>query len=176
MTDERVTARSEIAQVLYRYCRGMDRMDADLTRRCFLTDAQLDYGTLFAGTAQEFIDWLWPVHAAMVGHTHSLSNILVEVDGERAASEAYVQTTLRCRDADEVFDLVSTGRYLDSWVRDSDAWRIARHCYLGDLATVRPVQMRDITHLFDPMQGKPVVRGRRDTGDASYVVLDLTGS
>ena len=73
----------DIRAVLVRYCRGIDRMDAPMTRSCWHADGTADYGRLYKGTADGFIEWLWPVHAAMIGHVHSLSNVTVEVDGDR---------------------------------------------------------------------------------------------
>ena len=88
-------AKQEITEVIYRYCRGIDRMDAELTLSCWHEGGLAHYGRLFEGTAEGFVEWLWPVHAAMVGHRHEISNILVDVRDDRASSEAYVSVTLR---------------------------------------------------------------------------------
>ena len=50
---------------------------------------------LYRGSAAGFVEWLWPGHVAMVGHRHEVSNILIELQGDRAASETYVFVTLR---------------------------------------------------------------------------------
>jgi hypothetical protein len=76
-----------IAQVLYHYCRGIDRMDADMTLACFASDAVLDYTSLYKGDPGGFVRWLWPIHAAMKGHTHSISNILLGQTGGKTADE-----------------------------------------------------------------------------------------
>jgi hypothetical protein len=67
-----------IAKTLYEYCRGIDRMDAELTLACFEPTAELKYSGMYLGDPAGFVKWLWPRHAAMVGHTHSITNILVE--------------------------------------------------------------------------------------------------
>jgi hypothetical protein len=169
---EAALVHSAVTQVLYRYCRGMDRMDADLTRTCFEPDALLDYTNLYRGDPAGFVDWLWPVHAGMVGHTHAISNVLLEFGTNREPrTEAYVQTTLRMQDGADLIDLVSTGRYLDRWRHHDNGWRISGRTYIPDLSTVRPVEKRDLSHLFRPVPDKVPVRGSRDRTDPSYQVL-----
>jgi hypothetical protein len=164
-----------IAQTLYRYARAMDRMDADLALQCFAPDAHIYYGGKFDGTPAEFVRWLWPLHAGMVGHTHSISNILVEHDDRRTASEAYVMTTLRMRTApEEQVDYVSRGRYLDIWEPVETRWRIIDRLYVTDLNTVSPVGVRDVSALL-PLVDIPLVPSRRDTTDASYARLSGSG-
>ncbi len=161
-----------ISQALYRYCRGMDRMDAELTLTCFTPDAQLDYTSLFRGTAAGFVEWLWPIHARMVGHTHSISNILFGVAGDGApTTEAYVMTTLRMEHDGALVDLVSTGRYLDRWVDSADGWVIGARSYIGDLATVRPVVKADLSAVLPRLPGPHPVRSARSHDDHSYALL-----
>src|SRR4051794_722610 len=105
---------TSVTQALFQYARGIDRMDADLVLACFEPDALIHYGGKFRGSPQGFVDWLWPIHAGMIGHVHSISNVLV-VEAPAITSEAYVAVTLRIREGDEVFDYVARGRYLDSW-------------------------------------------------------------
>jgi SnoaL-like domain len=161
-----------IAQVLYRYCRGIDRMDADMTLACFASDAVLDYASLYKGDPGGFVRWLWPIHAAMKGHTHSISNIFLEQTAERLqTSEAYVMTTLRMSLTDNLVDLVSTGRYLDRWKNSSTGWVIDRRTYLSDLTTVRPVVSADLSQTLPRLPGPHPVRVARDRGDLSYELL-----
>ncbi len=162
---------AEIAQTLYRYARAMDRMDADLALACFFPEAHIYYGGKFEGTPAEFVHWLWPLHAGMVGHTHSISNILVETTAERIASEAYVMTTLRMRAApDEQVDYISRGRYLDIWEPFEGRLRIIDRLYVTDLNTVTPVGVRDLTASL-PLADIPLVPSRRDPSDSSYARL-----
>jgi len=124
---DRAAATVAIQQVLYRYCRSMDRMDADLALSCFEPDAELGYSGLFQGSPAEFVAWLWPIHAAMVGHSHQVANVLVDFGGDGAVvSEAYVTVVLRsATPAGDLVDLTGRGRYLDTWRCEDDVWRIA---------------------------------------------------
>ncbi len=159
-----------VTQVLFRYARGIDRMDADLTLACFEPDALIHYGGKFRGTPQGFVDWLWPLHAGMVGHVHSISNVLVEEEPV-VASEAYVTVMLRMNDGDEVFDYVSRGRYLDTWRVDvTGEPRIAERLYVNDFRTTAPVLARDTEGQL-PLSDITHTPGSRTPGDPSYVRL-----
>ncbi|NMH98253.1 nuclear transport factor 2 family protein [Pseudonocardia acidicola] len=157
-----------VVQVLHRYCRGVDRMDAGLTRSCFTPDAELVYGGVYRGEPAGFVDWLWPVHAAMIAHSHDVTNVIVDrrPDGS-LGSEAYVVVTLRIDDGGEVVDLVSHGRYLDEWTLGRDP-RITRRRYVSTLSAARPVTPRDLSRHFRVGPGAPVLRAARDAADPSY--------
>jgi hypothetical protein len=163
---------SGIEQVLYRYCRSMDRMDKQLTLSCFMPDADMSYGILYRGKPAGFVEWLWPVHAAMVNHSHMIGNVLVEsVDGV-LVSEAYVQVTLRSSDENGQFDIVSKGRYLDSWNAKNGVYRISERMYVSDLSTVVPVTERSLGAVLHPnaLQNKQPA-GTRNEHDPSYTLF-----
>jgi hypothetical protein len=167
-------ARQAITEQLHRYCRGIDRMDAELTRSVWHPDGTADYGGLYRGSASGFVDWLWPVHAAMVGHRHEVSNILIELDGERAFSETYVFVTLRTSEPDgSMTDIVGQGRYLDQWDCRDGVWAIAHRDYISDLSHTYVVEQRDVSRHLPPAGGAATRRtSRRDRSDHSYAVLE----
>ena len=172
---DHVIATHEIQQVLARYCRGMDRMDADLTLECFEPDAHLEYHGLYRGDPAGFVRWLWPVHASLVGHTHQIQNSIVDVDhadAGRAVSEAYVTVTLRAVLDGAVVDLIGRGRYLDEWTSASGRWAIRDRRYVSDLTTVVDAGDRGrFGGLLTPaVADPPVWRGERDGTDASYTL------
>ena len=162
-----------IQQVLFRYCRSMDRMDADLALGCFEPQALLEYGGLFSGTAAEFVEWLWPVHAQFDGHTHQLHNALVEVDGKSAASEAYVTVTLRSTVDGVRTDLIGKGRYIDEWRCGAGGWRISRRRFVSDLSSVVAVDhgLARPAFLWPAAAEPPSLISTRDRNDPSYRVL-----
>jgi hypothetical protein len=167
-------AKLEIHEVLYQYCRSMDRMDAALALDCFEPDGELEYSGLYRGSPAGFVEWLWPVHGAMVAHSHMVTNIIVDVtNGDTAVSEAYVLVTLRIENKGELVDLIGKGRYLDRWRRFEGRWRIAHRTYVSDLGTVHPVGTRNFGDLFrtgSPGQQR-VIAATRDTNDPSYALL-----
>src|SRR2546423_5558199 len=101
MSDEKLetlVAKQAITEVIYRYCRGLDRMDRDLAVSVWHPGGAADYGDdMYVGTGEGFIDWVWKQHALFERHSHQITNILIEVDvdSERAVSESYVTVALR---------------------------------------------------------------------------------
>jgi len=163
----------EIHETLYRYCRAMDRMDAPLALDCFWPDAELDYSGLYKGSAQGFVDWLWPVHASMLCHAHRVSNMIVDFRGDsEAVSETMVYVTLRMEAKGELVDLIGHGRYLDRWRKGDGRWRIAHRTYASDMGTVVPVGSRDLSaFLYPGTPGQRTISGTRDSSDPSYALL-----
>ena len=52
-----VIDKQAITEIIYRYCRGLDRMDRELTLSCWHEGGTDDHGALFSGTADEFVAW-----------------------------------------------------------------------------------------------------------------------
>jgi hypothetical protein len=53
----RVIDQQEIRDVIYRYCRGIDRRDFDLVRSCYHPEAHDDHG-VFRGGVDDFIAYI----------------------------------------------------------------------------------------------------------------------
>ena len=86
--------RDAIRDVLSRYCRGLDRMDRPLADTVWHPEGTALYEGIFEGTGAGFLDWVWEAHANMDRHSHQITNVLIELDGDRATSEAYVTVVL----------------------------------------------------------------------------------
>ena len=74
----RVVDQQEIADVIYRYCRGIDRCDFDLVRSCYHPDAIDDHGD-FRGGVDEFIAFVQQGLPRFERTMHFIGNVLVEV-------------------------------------------------------------------------------------------------
>jgi hypothetical protein len=169
---DRIAATFAITEVLYRYCRGLDRMDVPLAKSVWHPDGTAHYSGLYEGSGHGFVDWVMELHRPMVCHSHQITNVLVEVDdgGTTAGSEAYVTVRLRCHDAGgRLVDIVGAGRYCDRWSLRDGRWAIDDRTYVGDLTTVHPVP-EGRPPLTPAAPVAPVV-GQRDTDDASYRYL-----
>ena len=134
-----------IRDVLSRYCRGLDRMDKEMAYAVWHERGTAFYDGIFEGTGHGFIDWVWEAHAGMERHSHQITNVLIELDGDRAASESYVTVALWTRpDADgKQNELVGRGRYLDRWEKRGDVWAIEHRIHLLDMSTVLPLTRDD---------------------------------
>lgn len=149
-----------ITQQIHRYARGVDRMDRELARACWHDDGSADYRGMFVGTADALLDWMWRVHTAMQAHSHQMSNILIELDGDRAASETYVTVALRTG-GDSPLDIFTRGRYLDRWSKRGETWAIDHRIHVADHTTTHGVPSRI------PVEPS----GTRDRSDPSYRLL-----
>jgi hypothetical protein len=156
-------AKHQITEVLYGYCRGLDRMDRPLASATWHEDGTADYVGMYSGSGEGFLDWVWPTHEALYRHSHQITNVLIEVDGDHAASEAYVTVVLRVKQPEQLTDIVSRGRYLDRWSRRDGRWAVDARVFVEDLQTVTPLP---VTEAAD---GSPA--SRRDDHDPSYAVF-----
>jgi hypothetical protein len=162
---ETLLAKQAITEVLYRYCRGLDRMDRALALSVWHEGSTLDYGPIFTGSGAEFVDWVWVAHEALAAHSHQITNILIDVNGECATSEAYVTVALRTKpDGGSIMDIVDRGRYLDRWSRRQGVWAIDHRTFVEDFQAVYPVPLNEAT---DGSQAT----GRRAPDDPSYSIF-----
>jgi hypothetical protein len=169
MNDEEIQQvfdKQAITEVIYNYCRGLDRMDRELASTVWHGGGTADYGAyMFQGTGEGFLDWVWVQHEGVDRHSHQISNILIEVDGDRAVSEAYVTAALRTRPRDGAsFDIVNRGRYVDRWSRREGRWAIDHRRYVEDFTNLTPVA-------DSPMTATTQAASRRDRSDPSYEAL-----
>lgn len=115
-----------IHDVVVRYCRGIDRRDRELVRACYWPDATDDHAGAFAGTREEFVDWVFRVLDRFTMTMHVVGNQLVEVDGDVADVETYGVAHHRGEPGDDRRRNYTTGfRYLDRFERRDGEWRIA---------------------------------------------------
>jgi hypothetical protein len=164
MSDEllrQVADRQAITDLIYRYCRSMDRIDAEQGYAVWHEDGTADYGEgIFQGKGRDFVDWVCERHRAMLVHSHQVSNVVVVLDGDKAGSEAYVTATLRMMAGDQLKQITTLCRYIDRWSRRDGRWGIDHRITVVDMDEIRDVE---------PMS--PPDRGTRDRSDPSYAAL-----
>lgn len=165
MSVDALLDKQEIHDVLVRFCRGVDRLDEAVLRSCFHDDALDDHG-MFRGSADDFVDYVLASARTMIATVHSITNVSIELDGDRAGSEAYVTVVMRtARSAGGEADHLILARYIDRFERrDGGQWLIAERTVAYDLTRIDPVA-------GEWTLGDAFTRGARDTGDPSYHVL-----
>ena len=158
---EKAADRQEITDLIYRYCRAMDRMDHEQGYAIWHEDGTADYGPdVFQGTGRGFIDWVCESHKHLDAHSHQVTNIVIELDGDTAGSEAYVIANLRQMDGERLINRMFSARYIDTWSKRSGRWAIDRRDCVVDFS-----EEREVTSLGnDP-------RSARDASDPSNSVL-----
>jgi hypothetical protein len=158
---EALAARQQITDLIYRYCRSVDRLDIPLGHSIWHEDATADYGAqVYQGNGRGVIDHICAQHLHTLHHSHQVSNILIELDGARAASESYVTASLRVRRGMTLMQMTVWSRYIDRWSRRNGRWALDHRLTVRDFDEIREVV---------PMQEHEV--GRRDRSDPSYAVL-----
>jgi hypothetical protein len=162
--------RQAIADVVLRYCRGIDRLDLELVRDCYFADATDEHGP-FTGTRDEYVDWVAGILTRFTGTMHVVANQLIELD---EGGDDHIVDTARCETygvayhwgdpPDDHRRNFTTGfRYVDRFARRDGEWRIARR-----------VAVREWTHVVPPEQQLVVPperdgrTGKRDRSDAVY--------
>lgn len=156
---EVLLAKQEIRDVLSRYCRGLDRMDKEMAYSVWHEGGTALYYDMYEGTGHGFVDWVWQSHEAMQCHSHQITNVLTEVDGDSAASEAYVTVVLwTLPDVEgKQMEIVGRGRYLDRWSKKGDVWAIDHREHVLDMHTV-----------FELNKGEISKQSSRDLNDVSF--------
>lgn len=157
--------RQEITDLIYRYCRSVDRLDVPLGHSIWHADGWADYGAdVYQGPGRGVIDLICKQHLHTLHHSHQVSNILIELDGDRAGSEAYCTASLRIERTGELQQMTVWTRYIDRWERRDGRWGLVHRTTVRDFDELRPViemQRHDL--------------GRRDPRDPSYEVLRRKG-
>ncbi|MGE0482619.1 MAG: nuclear transport factor 2 family protein [Gammaproteobacteria bacterium] len=153
-----LVARTQIADVIYRYARGIDRLDFDLVRSCYHADAYDDHGG-FAGHVEEFIAAAGEFLRRWTATQHFMGNMLIEIDGDRARAETYAVAYHRREDADgNGKDDVMGIRYVDRFEKRDGEWKIAHRVVANEWRRVDPVTGAKHRNQLG-------VWGRRDDGD-----------
>lgn len=174
-----LAAKQAITEVIHRYCRALDRMDRALALSCWHEGGTDDHAPDYAGTAEGFIEWLWPIHAALAYTRHRCGNLLIKVGGATAVAESYCDIILRARRDGQTFDLFLAGRYLDRFDCIGGVWALRHRQSITEWLRLAKVE-RELSAFDPPLFGPgggartavgPRVRASRDTSDPSYALF-----
>jgi hypothetical protein len=161
-----------IREAAQRYCRGVDRLDAELMKSAYWPEATDDHG-VFVGNAMDFADLCMVSHGRWRSTSHCIFNHHIELDrdGSEARGEIYNVAYLFQKDA-PVLD-TWFGRYLDVYEKRGDEWRIIERVCVHEGTTTESIDAMAIdAHSFRqgdfdrPSSGRPLgpgvgPRGRR---------------
>jgi ketosteroid isomerase-like protein len=155
-----LAAKDAIRTVLHRYCRAIDRCDAELLAGVYHEGAVVDHGE--PGLASDFQRHVFTqLRASWTATQHLIGNVLIELDGDTAFSEAYfIAHHVTRTPAGQLPTLVALGgRYVDRFERRDGAWRIADRVLVKDWQETRP---------YADVRPKAFQRQRPDRLDPSY--------
>ncbi len=153
--------RQQITELLYRYCRAVDRTDEELGYTIWHDGAEADYGRIYRGSGRGCIDLICASHRRAIVHSHQITNIIIEFQGDIARSEAYVTSGMRLMDGDQLKQITTRGRYLDRWSRREGRWGIDKRVFVNDFDDIRSAASAFVQPTF-----------RLDRGDPSYAFFE----
>ena len=131
--------RQELATLIHRYSRCVDRIDEALGHSLFHADATADYGDFYQGSGRGAIDAICESHRQLVSHSHQITTTTIVIAGDRAGSEAYHIAAIRMMTQGKLMQVTVWGRYLDTWSRRDGKWGIEHRQVLCDLDELREV-------------------------------------
>jgi ketosteroid isomerase-like protein len=149
-----------IREVTMRYCRGVDRGDAEMVSSAYHPDAHDDHGNdqhyRGATIGQEMLPSL---NERMASTNHQITTQTIEVYGDVASCESYSLGKHFMKNGRR---LESLTRYLDRFERRDGEWRIShRKVVVESLELIKPGEH----------DRNPGSQGSRDRNDPSYALF-----
>jgi hypothetical protein len=127
--------REAIRNCVVRLARGEDRRSADLIRSCWWPEARFDYG-VHSGDFAAYLAWVVPGADAIKNTQHVLGQTHVELAAGTAQAETHVisyhRVDMGAGEHAGERDTCIGGRYLDSFEKRGEEWRIADRVMLYD--------------------------------------------
>jgi hypothetical protein len=117
---------------------------------------------MYRGSGSGFARYVMDSASTMIGTVHSIGNVTIDLEGDRAFSESQVHVVMRMPSGDGAADHVIDARYIDRLERrDGGPWLIADRLVVYDLTRIDPVGRE-----WGLEEG--YTTGRRDRTDPSY--------
>lgn len=118
---QKLIDRQEIYDCMIRYCRGVDRLDAELVRSAYHPDGIDDHGG-YVGPRDSFVKWGQNVCATLWDACmHVIGNHSCEIEGNRAHTETYYIHIAICKDGSRE---IRAGRYIQQYEKRNGRWGI----------------------------------------------------
>lgn len=120
---DQIRAERDIERALIQFARAMDYHDWDVMSEILSADAVGDFGTGPLQGSNTIIEMIRGFLDNCGPTQHLIGNVLVDVDGDRAVSRAYVQDLHVSRSNPEL-TFHTLGDYHDRWERRDGRWRL----------------------------------------------------
>ncbi len=158
-------AKQKITEQLYTYCRAFDRMDKELALTVWHKGGTVQYGNQPVQPVEVYLGPSWEYRWTLDNSSHQVTNILIRLLGDAAASEAYVTASLQHKPENGVIiEDLYRGRYVDRWSCRAGTWALDHRQFVPD----------SYTRLECPaglMQHSVLGAARRDREDPSYLAF-----
>ncbi len=124
--------RDQIENHLAQYCFAVDRDSAEAIANLFWEDARLEFNGVYEGRSairQCYDDWIKSARDPVEGLRHLIYIPRVEIDGDHAMAETYVDADCHVRKSGRAIRLRAT--YRDRLQRRNGEWRFAERCIVN---------------------------------------------
>jgi len=135
MNLEDLIAQRDIERQLIKFARAMDNKDWESIKTILSDDVIADFGTgeiqgvdNIINVIRSFLDNCGPTQ-------HLLGNIIIDVSGNKATSEAYVSDMHLSRDSKSELTFRTLGNYRDKWELINSEWLLV-HRIKDNRATI----------------------------------------
>jgi uncharacterized protein (TIGR02246 family) len=142
-------SRDVIRRLVTSCCRGIDRGDKELLASLFWEDSTVVSGITNASGAEFANQVVDHVTQHLDYCFHSVANEWVEVKGDHAVGEHYVIAHLSAGGQ----DVMTGGRYIDSYVRREGVWKIHARTFVADWNTSHPKSM-ELDGMYEALKNR----------------------
>jgi hypothetical protein len=166
-SSQAIKDRMQITDVLYYYCRGVDRHDKAALARVYWPDSFDDHIATKVSGPQFVMDVL--VATADMRTSHHLTNILIEfVTPNMASAESYFIAQHEMHDETGALTyLMFGGRYIDRFEKRGEEWRLRERTLVLDFQQTHPAGAWTSNWLLQLNR-----RGARFPDDVLYQVVE----
>lgn len=166
MSEASFADKAAITENIYRYCRGVDRADAELLSSAYHPDAVDEHGGVTFTGATEIGEGIVKLISASKISLHSVTNVLVDLHGPEAAGcESHFSAWQSHPRDGEDWMLHALGRYVDQVEKRAGEWKIAHRLVVVEVTMLTPPDAQ--------MASSRPGLGRRDRTDPSYEHMHL---
>jgi uncharacterized protein (TIGR02246 family) len=123
-----------IEQLMVRYADRIDANDPEGAAACFAEDGIGNYWGKYTGR-KEIATRLSKILDRFSATSHHLSNVSIQLDGDRATAMSYVYAFHRMADTNDPMHY--WGRWVDRLVRVEEGWRFAEREVVG-IGSIEP--------------------------------------
>ncbi len=152
-------SRDAIRLLLTGYCRGVDRGDKEMLASVYWEDSSVISGVVNASGpefAEAIVDY---VTTSLDYCFHSIANEWIDVKGDHAVGEHYILAHM-CAGGQ---DVMTGGRYIDSYERRDGVWKIKSRTFVADWNTTHAKSL-ELDGMYEPLK----TRGSFGMGDPVY--------
>ncbi|MHA0286342.1 nuclear transport factor 2 family protein [Mycobacterium sp. C3-094] len=149
MTDPNLTLMLDefaLQRLVHRYCRAVDRGDADLLRSLYHAGASDRHGGFSTGTATDLVAQITAARPYLRAMQHHVTTVNFAIDGDAAEGEVYMLATHTLAAGDHDVDVIVGGRYLDTYEKRSGRWGFTHRMIVTDWARVSDPSQTDLRH------------------------------